>query len=431
MAEKRGESILNVRMFGGFALDWEGKAVTGNTRSGESQFVYLLQMVLHYREKGVNRELVEQVLFGEREIDDVHHATRSVVYNTNRKLKAMGLPDAHCIQQRKGVCLWTDAVPVQEDAAEFERFFREAEDAADPERRLELYLEACHCYRGEFLPAQTGILWVAREARRYREMFCECVKAASSLLKEKRDFERLLELGVYATAASPLSDWETVTMEALVALGRYTEARKLYDDTVDLYFREQGLRPSPRMMELFHRLGEQMEHRYAGLDDIQEKLSEENGTGFGGYLCSYPVFQGVYRMIRRMMERGGQSVYLMLCMVVDGKGNTLEEGHQLDELTKKLGEAVLRSVRRSDAVSRYGNGQYLVLLVNTTLESCAIIQKRISASFFSGRRRMGLQYYVNAVICQPDGDGVSPVSGEWRDMQAFTGEEMSFAGDRK
>ena len=60
MAEKRGESILNVRMFGGFALDWEGKAVTGNTRSGESQFVYLLQMVLHYREKGVNRELVDR-----------------------------------------------------------------------------------------------------------------------------------------------------------------------------------------------------------------------------------------------------------------------------------------------------------------------------------------------------------------------------------
>lgn len=417
MEENRGEGILNVRMFGGFALDWEGKAVTGNTKSGESQFAYLLQLVLHYREKGVSRELVERVLFGERDIDDVHHATRSVVYNANRKLKAMGLPDSHCIQQKKGVCLWTDAVPVQEDAAEFERLAGEAKETADKEKRLELWLEACHCYRGEFLPAQTGILWVAREARRYREMFCVCVEAAAALLKEKRDFESLLELGVYATAASPLSDWETVTMEALVALGRHTEARKLYDDTVDLYFREQGLRPSPRMMELFHRLGEQMEHQYAGLDDIQEKLSEENGEALGGYLCSYPVFQGVYRMVRRIMERGGQSVYLMLCMVVDGKGNTLEEGRLLDELTKKLGEAVLRSVRRSDAVSRYGNGQYLVLLMNTTRESCAVIQKRINASFYSGKRRMGLRYYVNAVDCQPDGDALPLMSGQKYEVQ--------------
>ena len=403
MAENKGGGVLNVRMFGGFALAWEGRAVTGNTKSGESQFAYLLQLVLHYREKGVSRELLERVLYGERDIDDIHHATRSVVYNANRKLKAMGLPDAHCIQQRKGVCYWTDAVPIQEDAAEFEQLYMLAGDTEDPDRRLEIYLEACRCYKGEFLPAQTGVLWVAREARRYRELFCSCVEAAANLLKEKKDFEGLQELGLYAAAVSPMSNWETVTMEALVALGRYEEARRLYDDTVDLYFREQGLRPSPRMMELFHRLGEQMEHRYAALDDIQEKLSEEHRPEKGGYLCSYPVFQGVYQMVQRMMERGGQSVYLMLCIVVDGKGNPLEEGEVLDGLTRKLGEAVLRSVRRSDAVSRYGSGQYLVLLVNTTRESCNIIQKRISSHFFAGKRRMGLQYYVNAVECLPEG----------------------------
>lgn len=408
MTENEGGGILNVRMFGGFALDWNGKAVTGNTKSGESQFAYLLQLVLHYREKGVSRELLERVLFGERDIDDIHHATRSVIYNANRKLKTMGLPDAHCIQQRKGVCHWTDAVAVQEDAGEFERLCREAESEGNPEKKLELYLDACHCYRGEFLPAQTGVLWVAREARRYREIFCSCVEAAAGLLREKKDFESLVDLGIYAAAVNPLSNWETVSMEALVELGRYEEARKLYDDTVDLYFREQGLRPSPRMMGLFHRLGEQMEHRYAALDDIQEKLEEEGETHTGGYLCSYPVFQGVYRMIRRMMERGGQSVYLMLCVVVDSKGNRLEDKELLGELSRKLGNAVMKSVRSSDTVTRYGNGQYLVLLVNTTRESCSIIQRRINANFFAGKRRMDLQYYVNIVECLLGGERKNP-----------------------
>jgi DNA-binding SARP family transcriptional activator len=401
MTENYGGGVLSVRMFGGFALDWNGKAVTGNTKSGESQFAYLLQLVLHFREKGVSRDLLEQVLFGERDIDDIHHATRSVVYNANRKLRAMGLPDVRCIQQKKGVCYWTDAVPVSEDAAEFERLVGQAGEEKDSDRQLELYLEACHCYKGEFLPAQTGVLWVAREARRYREMFCACVEATAGLLKERLNFEALRELGIYAAVASPLSNWETVTMEALVALGRYGEARKLYDDTVDLYFREQGLRPSPRMMELFHRLGEQMEHQYAALEDIQEKLLEEKDAQTGGFLCSYPVFQGIYRMVGRLMERGGQSVYLMLCMVVDGKGNPLEEGAVLEELTGKLKTAVLQSVRRSDTVTRYGNGQYLVLLVNTTRESCDIIQRRISAHFFAGRHRMALRYYVNSVECFP------------------------------
>lgn len=402
MTEIYGEDVLNVRMFGGFALDWNGKAVTGNTKSGESQFAYLLQLVLHYREKGVSRELLEGVLFGERDIDDIHHATRSVIYNANRKLKGIGIPEAHCIQQRKGVCHWTDRVAVREDASEFERLYREAGESADRGRKLQLYLDACHCYRGEFLPAQTGLLWVAREARRYREMFCSCVEEAVALLKGYLDFETMKELGIYAAAASPLSNWETVTMEALVAMGRYGEARKLYDDTVDLYFREQGLRPSHSMMELFRRLGEQMEHHYAALDEIQEKLSEESGADRGGFLCSYPVFQGVYRIVQRMMERGGQSAFLMFCMVVDNKGNPLEDRGLLEELSGKLGESVLKSVRRSDTVTRYGSGQYLMLLMNTTREGCDIIQKRVITHFFSGRHRMALRFYVNGVECFPD-----------------------------
>lgn len=389
-------------------MSWNGKIITGSAKSSESQFAYLLQLVLHYREKGVSRNVLEQVLFGDRDIEDVHHATRSVIYNANKKLKAMGLPDSHCIQQRKGICHWTDGVAVKEDAAEFERLFQEAGQEQKSERALELYLDACHCYRGEFLPAQTGALWVAQEARRYRELFCQCVEKTAALLKEKQDFEAMRELGVYAAAASPLADWETVTMEALVALGRYGEARALYDDTVDLYFREQGLRPSKRMMELFHKLGDQMEHRHAALDDIQERLSEDSKKEAGGYLCSYPVFQGIYRMVERMMERGGQSIYLMLCMVVDGKGNPLDDGKVLDELTEKLGEAVLRSVRQSDAVSRYGKGQYLVLLVNTTRESCDIIKRRINANFFSGRHRMSIRFFVNGVECAGGCGGIFP-----------------------
>ena len=74
----------------------------------------------------------------------------------------------------------------------------------------------------------------------------------------------------------------------------------------------------------------------------------------------------------------------------------------LEELTEYLGEAILTSVRRSDALCRYGNGQYLVLLVNTVLEDCQIIQERINTHFAARRRRTEIQYYVNSVICSPD-----------------------------
>ena len=190
-------------------------------------------------------------------------------------------------------------------------------------------------------------------------------------------------------------------MEALAAMGRYEDARKLYDDTVQYYFNEQGLRPSKRLLEQFERLGVEMQYQHAALDQIQMTLTGRHDTFPGGYVCSFPVFQGIYRMVERILERGGQSVYLMLCTVVDGKGNPMKEGPTLEELTKRMGDAVRQSIRRGDAMCQYGKGQYLVLLVNTTRENCGIIQKRINHRFIVGRQRSGIQCYVNSVFWTP------------------------------
>ena len=89
------------------------------------------------------------------------------------------------------------------------------------------------------------------------------------------------------------------------------------------------------------------------------ELAEADSMRQGGYVCSYPVFQGIYRMITRLIERGGQSVYLMLCTVVDSKGNPMKAGPMLEDLSQRLGDAIQHSVRHGDAVNRYGKGQYL------------------------------------------------------------------------
>jgi hypothetical protein len=227
------------------------------------------------------------------------------------------------------------------------------------------------------------------------------MEKATALLRVQQDYFQMEELGSYAAKVDPLADWEPVTMEALVSMGRYEEARKLYEDTVDYYFNEQGLRPSKKLMDQFERLGEEMMHRYAVLDQIQEDVSGRSDSQPGGYLCTYPVFQGIYRMVERMLERGGQSVYLMLCTVVDGKGNPMKDGPALTELANRMGDAVRRSIRRGDAMCQYGKGQYLVLLVNTTRENCTVIQKRINSHFLVGRQRTGIQYYVNSVFWEP------------------------------
>ncbi len=387
-----------LKTFGTFSLMYNGRSLTGQ-KALESQFAYLMQMVLHHRREGVSRELVESVLFGDRDIDDPRHAFRTVLYNTRKKLeKYLGKsPGEEYIIQKNGMLYWTDAIPVEEDAEIFEELYLQAEAQEDPGKRLSLLLEAMHTYTGEFLGAYVGVLWVAAEERRYRIMFCRCVEEIVELLRRSQDYLMMQAVGEYASRISPFSDWEAVTMEALIGMGRYEEADRLYADTAQLYFEERGLKPSQKLLDSLKQLGDQFEHPYEAVGLIREKLNE-NRERSGPYVCSYPVFQGIYQMLGRISERSGQSIYLMLCTVVDSKGNPMKKGAQLEELSDRLGEAIVHSIRRSDVVNRYGSGQYLILLLNITLEDCRVVQKRIDRMFLSSRQRTGVAYHVSGIL---------------------------------
>ena len=313
-------NTLYVRMFGNFQMFYEGRPLTGE-RLRDTHFTSLMQILLHNVSSGVSRDYLEDVLLGDRDIENRHQALQTIVYKAKKKLKNMGLPDVNYIILEKGIYYWTPQIPVTEDAAVFDALCSRADACTEEEERLNLYLEACYSYKGEFLSAYTAVLWASAEARRYRKQFCVCVEQAASVLRKREDWKRLEELGRYVTEIAPFSDWESLVMEALVESGRYEEARKLYADTVDNYLKERGVYPSAQIMEMMEKLGNQMQHSYAVLDQIQQSLKEQVKDAVGGYQCSYPVFRGIYHTVSRMMERGGQSVYLMLCSLVDGKGN--------------------------------------------------------------------------------------------------------------
>ena len=90
-------------------------------------------------------------------------------------------------------------------------------------------------------------------------------------------------------------------------------------------------------------------------------------------------------------------IYLMLCTIVDTKGNALTKGEKLEELSPRLEEAIRTTIRRSDIMNKYNKGQYLVLLMNTTIENCEIIQHRINEKFMINRQRISVRYYVNPI----------------------------------
>lgn len=409
------ENILVVTTFGGFSMTYNGKSIEGR-KNGNSQFATLMQMLIHYKNKGVKRKQLEEVLFGDRDVDDVHHALQSVIYNAKVKLKNSGLPkDINYIEIVEGVVYWTKDVPVWEDATEFDKLYRQVDDLdkklaekpedrtdADIQEELRLLDQVIMLYKGEFLPSGILNLWIASENQRYEMLMKECVDKTANLFRLKNDYESLESLGRYISKLQPYGEWESLTMEALVVLGRYDEARTLYADTVERYFEDRGLRPSENLMKSLESLGNQVVHSYEVLDEIQLKLMEQKAKpeeeGYKAYLCSYPSFRGIYQHLARMLDRSGQSIYLMSCSIVDSKGNPMKESPTLDELAGRLQDTLLKNLRKGDVVNRYGRGQFLVLLINTTREGCDVVQKRIDQHFLTSRQRTGIRYHVNALL---------------------------------
>ena len=106
------QNVLYVRMLGGFSIRWNGKLIAGGSKASESQLTSLLQILIHSRAHGVTRDRLEELLFEDRDMANVHHALQSVIYNTKKKLQKAGLPPANYIEQRKGVFFWTEDIPL-------------------------------------------------------------------------------------------------------------------------------------------------------------------------------------------------------------------------------------------------------------------------------------------------------------------------------
>ena len=84
---------INVKTFGGFSIRYKDSELSFGNQS-ESQMVQLLQLLLHFRRQGLSRDLAKAALFGDRDVDDVSHSIRNIIYNLRKRLKALGLPDS-------------------------------------------------------------------------------------------------------------------------------------------------------------------------------------------------------------------------------------------------------------------------------------------------------------------------------------------------
>ncbi len=393
------KDILYVYMFGVFSLRYQDRDVTPEKNTTKKS-MQLLQLLLYYRKEGITREKLLHTLYGQGNVENPSNNLKVITYQLRKKLVEAGLPDWNYIENRGGTYYWTSPMEVETDVEVFGSLLQRAEAATDPGERMDLFCEVCHSYKGEFLTNLSGEEWVMMESTCYREQYFKALEAAEQELKERKRYLELLELCNDAIGMYPFEEWQAVKIDCLMAMNRFKEAMEVYEATTRMYFEEMGLPPSDRMLDRLRDMGSKIYTSAQAATSITSILQEKEPRKAGAYFCGFPSFIDGYRMMRRVVERHGESVYMMVCTLTDAKGNHLEDRDRIQTMTPILRESIGKSLRSGDVYSMYSPTQFVLLLFGTQGSGCGLIRERILKRFTTGHKswRECVRFYATSVI---------------------------------
>jgi len=383
-------------MLGAFTMEYENRPVFFE-RNTQTKVNQLLQILFHSGSGGITREELIRRLFGSEGITNPSNSLRATVFRLRKLLVVAGFPENdEFVHIKRGIYCWTADIPLEVDAVLFEEKAKEALEEIDEKKRYIKLKEACGMYQGDFLPQLCSEEWVLLEATKYKILYKRCMKALCQYLKSKHEYELLYKTAAEAIALYPFDEWQIWQLDSLIAQKRMTEAIRLYEETSDAMFRERGVSPSLHMLERLAQMTSVTPSRMEVMEEIKVDLLEPEEAQ-GAFYCSYPNFTENYRYMKRIINRSGQSAYLMLCTITDGKGIPLEKGERLERVAVELGEAIRGALRRGDLYTRYSLNQYLVLLLDISQKDCRIVIERINKEFKNESRKQYIKYNVSSV----------------------------------
>ena len=397
---------IQVNMFGGLGITCDGKNISiGKNKT--AKYVQLLEIVWLSGEAGVQKDYLMSVLYDREEQSNISNSFNNLIYQMHKQLKKSGLPEHDYIVNRDGV-FFTDAEARMDfDVMRFVSNIEKARTSEDEAQSISFYRTAFDEYRSELLPELATTEWVIIKSVQLQKMYSESVITLGSFYQRQGDFESMYKIFKRAVELYPDEEWQVGEINALIGMESYKEAYAVYDETVRYYTDELGVTPGNELLECYERMSRQITNEPGKILQIRDDILEHRGaTGHddeGAYDCSFPSFIDAYHILSRNMERSGQSVYMMLLNIVDYEGKKITNTAKLETRSKLLHDAISMTLRQGDTYCKYSLGQYLLLLVGTSRESCKTVYRRVLNKFkLLAGPRTELEYSVVSLADLPE-----------------------------
>lgn len=361
----------------------------GLGQNNKANFLKLIQIILLNHEKGISkRELIDGV-FGFKDLLDENNSLNNLLHQARTQLKKSGIPGKRYIEGKKGVYFpeKPEGYEVFIDVRAYRELCQQAEQEPNRDHRAELYAKAFELYRGELLPEFSTDNWVILESVKLKRYFDELVNFLGEYYHQNEDYEKLYNLYSRASTIYPDGGWQTNVIDALILRKEYKDAYELYNKTARYYLDELEVPLPDELIRCYERIyddikvvSDDIEEIQAGILERDAALKNSKGdiTSLGSYYCAFSSFIDVYNVLRRNLVRRGNSIFMMLCTLVDYEGKPIQNQEKLTIRADALKQALYEGLRQGDVYTKYSSSQFLLLLIGTKKEDCSIIYHRIS-----------------------------------------------------
>ena len=368
---------MEIHTFGKFYVKCGDRIVSEHANKSYKLWK-LFKYLLTNRDKNILPEVIMDTLWPEKNYSDPKKALRTAIYRLRKLLHENNAKYSDNIVYSQDCYRWSLAGDYWLDADEFEMLCKQGQDlaASDPEKAIEVYLEAIALYKGDYLPECAYDEWAHPARSYYRHIYLQGALELLKLLHNKQRYHAIIKIceSVFALELFE-EDFHIYFIDALLALGKIKEAKSHYGYITSLFYRELGIKPSLAMKNVYQRLKAEYDNVKADLLSIQYRLAEH--VFDKAYFCEPDIFGEFYRLERRRLERSGNPVFLALLTLAAVNQKVPDINKTADSLLCFL----LASLRKGDVVTKWNDTQFLLLLPGLSFEQGEKVLNRICSDF--------------------------------------------------
>lgn len=368
---------LKIQMLGGFSLKLDDRELQDTDTRSKKVWVLLAYLIIHREQTVTQRTLIDLLWGDEPESTNPENALRITMHRTRTLLEQLS-PELGrgLILRRKGGYQWNGGGKV--DSERFEALCRQ--NAEDPELRLRNLLEAISLYRGDFLPHQSGEVWVVPIASYLHNLFLSAAQEAVELLIQRGRNQEAAGVCRRCLALEPYHEgFCRELMQLLAAAGDRRGAAEAYDRLSKRLFDDFGISPSEQTRTVYRATVHSPENRVLSIDEVMGTVRESDAPS-GALQCDFDYFRILCYALSRAMERSGNAAHVVLLDVISTAERELPR-QSIDRVMGQLSQQIRLSLRRGDVFCQCSISQFVVLLGRANFENSQVICDRILRAF--------------------------------------------------